>query len=129
MLTRCRGTWTERGYTLGIRRRAEAYMFLPSVPHGCSCSFFGDTTRRCPCTPAVMQRSMANISGPLLDRSDIHIDVPAVHYRNLSATSDGEPSAQIRQRELCPNIEPFSFVPGAKRLMIPTFGSGLINGG
>ena len=45
-----------------------------------------------------MQRSMANISGPLLDRSDIHIDVPAVHYRELSATSDGEPSAQIRQR-------------------------------
>ena len=45
-----------------------------------------------------MQRSMANISGPLLHRSDIHIDVPAVHYRELSATSDEEPSAQIRQR-------------------------------
>jgi magnesium chelatase family protein len=41
---------------------------------------------------------MAKISGPLLDRIDIHIDVPAVHYRELSATSDGEPSAQIRQR-------------------------------
>jgi magnesium chelatase family protein len=41
---------------------------------------------------------MANISGPLLDRIDIHSDVPAVHYRELSATSDGEPSAQIRQR-------------------------------
>ena len=41
---------------------------------------------------------MAKISGPLLDRIDIHIDVPAVHYRELSATSDGEKSAQIRQR-------------------------------
>jgi magnesium chelatase family protein len=41
---------------------------------------------------------MANISGPLLDRSDSHLEVPAVHYRELSATSDGEPSAQIRQR-------------------------------
>ena len=41
---------------------------------------------------------MANISGPLLDRIDIHIDVPAVHYRDLSAMSDGEHSAQIRQR-------------------------------
>ena len=45
-----------------------------------------------------MQRSMAKISGPLLDRIDIHIDVPAVHYRELSTTSDGEHSAQIRQR-------------------------------
>jgi magnesium chelatase family protein len=45
-----------------------------------------------------MQRYMATISGPLMDRIDIHIDVPAVHYRDLSATSDGEPSAQIRQR-------------------------------
>jgi magnesium chelatase family protein len=41
---------------------------------------------------------MANISGPLLDRIDSHIDVPAVHYRELSATSDGEKSVQIRQR-------------------------------
>jgi magnesium chelatase family protein len=41
---------------------------------------------------------MAKISGPLLDRIDIHIDVPAVHYRELSAMSDGEHSAQIRQR-------------------------------
>ena len=73
-------------------------MFLQSVPHGCACDLFGDKTRRCPCTPAVMHRSMANISGPLLDRIDSHIEVPAVHYRELSATSDGEHSAQIRQR-------------------------------
>ena len=72
--------------------------FLPSVPHGCACGLFGDTHRRCTCTPAIMQRSMANISGPLLDRSDSHIDVPAGHYWELSATFDGEHSAQIRQR-------------------------------
>jgi magnesium chelatase family protein len=41
---------------------------------------------------------MANISGPLPDRSDIHIEIPAVYHRELSATSDGKPSAQIRQR-------------------------------
>jgi magnesium chelatase family protein len=77
---------------------AEEEIFLQSVPHGCACGNFGDIHRRCTCTPAVMQRSMAKISGPLMDRIDIHIDVPAVHYRDLSATSDGEHSAQIRQR-------------------------------
>jgi magnesium chelatase family protein len=71
---------------------------LVSALNPCPCGFLGDPTRHCTCSPATVQRYMAKISGPLMDRIDIHIDVPAVHYRELSASSDGEPSTRIRER-------------------------------
>lgn len=71
---------------------------LVAAMNPCPCGFLGDSTRQCTCTPATIQRYMAKISGPLMDRIDIHIEVPAVHYRELSASHDGEKSEQIRER-------------------------------
>ncbi len=71
---------------------------LVSAMNPCPCGFLGDSNRQCTCTPAAIQRYMAKISGPLMDRIDIHIEVPAVHYRELSASYDGEKSEQIRAR-------------------------------
>jgi magnesium chelatase family protein len=64
----------------------------------CNCGFYGDLTRECKCTPPQIQRYISKISGPLLDRIDIHIDVPAVKVRELSAQESGESSGEIRVR-------------------------------
>ncbi|HKX26235.1 MAG TPA: YifB family Mg chelatase-like AAA ATPase [Blastocatellia bacterium] len=64
----------------------------------CNCGFHGDPTRECRCTPAQIQRYISKISGPLLDRIDIHINVPAVRVSELSAQESGEGSAEIRER-------------------------------
>ncbi|MCP4400100.1 MAG: YifB family Mg chelatase-like AAA ATPase, partial [bacterium] len=71
---------------------------LVSAMNPCPCGFLGDPTRKCTCAPPAVQRYMARISGPLMDRIDIHIEVPAVHYRDLSSKQDGEKSENIRQR-------------------------------
>jgi magnesium chelatase family protein len=71
---------------------------LVAAMNPCPCGFLGDPTRRCTCLTGAIQRYMAKISGPLMDRIDIHIEVPAVHYRELSAAYDGEKSARIRER-------------------------------
>src|SRR5690606_32744933 len=52
----------------------------------------------CTCTPQQIQKYMAKISGPLLDRIDIHIEVPAVKFKELSSKGEGEKSASIRER-------------------------------
>jgi len=64
----------------------------------CPCGFFSDATRECRCTPAIIQRYMGKLSGPLLDRIDLHIEVPAVPYRELREKGDGMASSEIRQR-------------------------------
>src|ERR1039457_1464321 len=64
--------------------------------HGCQCGFYGDTTRECRCTPGMIQRYLGKISGPLLDRIDIHLEVPAVPYKEMRATDTSESSADIR---------------------------------
>ena len=71
---------------------------LVAAMNPCPCGFYGDTTRECRCTPAIIQRYLAKISGPLLDRIDIHIEVPAVPYRELRSTGATESSAAIRVR-------------------------------
>ena len=71
---------------------------LVSAMNPCPCGFLGDPTRKCTCAPPAVQRYMARISGPLMDRIDIHIEVPAVHYRDLSSTQEEESSDAIRQR-------------------------------
>ena len=71
---------------------------LVAAMNPCPCGYLGDSTRHCTCLPAAVQRYMAKISGPLMDRIDIHIEVPAVHYRELASDSDGEKSASIRER-------------------------------
>jgi len=64
----------------------------------CPCGFYGDATRECRCTPGIIQRYMAKLSGPLLDRIDLHIEVPAVPYKELRDRADGTGSAEMRER-------------------------------
>ena len=71
---------------------------LVAAMNPCPCGFYGDSTRECRCTPAIIQRYLGKISGPLLDRIDIHVEVPAVPYKELRGPSASEPSAAIRER-------------------------------
>ncbi|MBC8569385.1 YifB family Mg chelatase-like AAA ATPase [Zongyangia hominis] len=64
----------------------------------CPCGYFGHPTRSCTCTPATVTRYLAKISGPLLDRMDLHVDVMPVEYEHLSSHQKAESSADIRAR-------------------------------
>src|SRR5438309_10059871 len=66
--------------------------------HACKCGFYGDATRECRCTPGQIQQYLGKISGPLLDRIDIHVEVPAVPYKELRGDSTAESSASMRAR-------------------------------
>jgi magnesium chelatase family protein len=76
-----------------------ARFMLASAMNPCPCGYHGSTQRECQCSHPMIQRYVSKISGPLMDRIDIHIDVPAVNYKELRG-SDGrsESSAQIRER-------------------------------
>jgi len=75
-----------------------ARFMLAAAMNPCPCGFFNDPSRDCTCTPPLIQRYVSKISGPLLDRIDIHIDMPAVKYRELRNDSGGQTSAEIRAR-------------------------------
>jgi magnesium chelatase family protein len=78
-----------------------ASFMLAAAMNPCPCGYWGDPTRECRCTPPQIQRYVGRISGPLLDRIDIHIDVPAVRFKELTgndAAPEPESSASIRQR-------------------------------
>jgi len=77
-----------------------ARFMLAAAMNPCPCGYFNDKSRECLCTPPLMQRYISKISGPLLDRIDIHIEVPAVQYRELRSGAQGEGSAEIRARVL-----------------------------
>src|SRR5207302_7813828 len=62
------------------------------------CGYFGDPQHNCSCGPVGVQRYLARVSGPLLDRIDIHLDVPAVKYQALAEQGRREPSAAVRER-------------------------------
>ena len=64
----------------------------------CACGFRGDPTRVCRCTPHALAQYRTRLSGPLLDRIDLHIDVAAVRYRELADEAGGERSAVVRGR-------------------------------
>lgn len=73
---------------------------LVAAMNPCKCGYFGHPTRPCTCTPSVIERYRQRISGPLLDRIDLHVEVPPVAYGELSGPAAGEPSAAIRARVL-----------------------------
>jgi len=75
-----------------------ARFMLVAAMNPCPCGFYGDLTRPCVCTSIQIQRYKSRISGPLLDRIDIQIEVPAVKYKELSDEKIGESSAEIRKR-------------------------------
>ena len=75
-----------------------ANFMLVCAMNPCLCGNYTDPSKECTCTPIQIQKYMAKISGPLLDRIDLHIDVPAVKYKELASKESGESSASIRQR-------------------------------
>jgi magnesium chelatase family protein len=75
-----------------------AEFMLVAAMNPCPCGFYGDPKRECRCAPGQVERYRQRISGPLLDRIDIHIEVPAVEYKDLSSTEPGEPSAAMSER-------------------------------
>lgn len=89
--------------TITISRAACALTYPCSVMlvcamNPCPCGYFGHPTRTCSCPNGAPARYLSKVSGPLLDRLDIHIEVPPVDYAQLSETEAGEPSAAIRER-------------------------------
>jgi magnesium chelatase family protein len=64
----------------------------------CPCGYLGDSKHNCTCTPTQIQRYESRISGPLQDRIDMHLEVPAVPYKEMSGTYRGEPSSSIKER-------------------------------
>ena len=74
-----------------------SFMFVASM-NPCPCGYYGDPNHQCACTPGQIQRYMNKISGPLLDRIDIHCEIQAVPFAQLSQMQPGEPSAVIRER-------------------------------
>jgi magnesium chelatase family protein len=75
-----------------------ASFMLLSAMNPCPCGYFGDSRHQCTCTPGQIHRYRHKVSGPLLDRIDIHIEVPAVPYKELSNEFAGERSEDIRRR-------------------------------
>src|SRR5512135_769353 len=71
---------------------------LVAAMNPCPCGYYSDATKECSCTVPQIQRYRSKISGPLMDRIDIHIEVPAVKYRDLASREAGEPSSQIKNR-------------------------------
>ena len=76
--------------------RFPAQFMLVAAMNPCPCGYFGSDARRCRCTPNQIERYLSKISGPLVDRIDIHIDVPAISFRKLRSKSSRLDSAAIR---------------------------------
>ncbi|MBP3789663.1 MAG: YifB family Mg chelatase-like AAA ATPase [Prevotella sp.] len=74
-----------------------SFMLVASM-NPCPCGYYGDPTHRCVCTPGQIQRYTSRISGPLMDRFDLHVEVPVVPFKDLSKMQPGEPSSAIRER-------------------------------
>lgn len=74
-----------------------SFMFVASM-NPCPCGYYGDPTHHCVCTPGQIQRYMNKISGPLLDRIDIQIEITPVPFKEIANTLQGESSATIRER-------------------------------
>jgi magnesium chelatase family protein len=75
-----------------------ARFMLVAAMNPCPCGYFGDRSRPCRCTPQQIRQYQGRISGPLLDRIDIHVEVPSVRYRDLTARETGETSAAVKAR-------------------------------
>jgi len=74
-----------------------ASIMLVAAMNPCPCGYLTDPKRKCKCTPNQVERYLGRISGPLLDRIDIHVEVPTVSFRELSADHSGTGSAEMRE--------------------------------
>jgi magnesium chelatase family protein len=75
-----------------------ANFMLVAAMNPCPCGYLGDPRHTCKCNPILIERYMGRISGPLLDRIDLHIEVPAVPFKELAAKAEGTPSAAMREQ-------------------------------
>ncbi|MCP4568869.1 MAG: YifB family Mg chelatase-like AAA ATPase [FCB group bacterium] len=75
-----------------------ANFMLAAAMNPCPCGYHGDNSHECSCSSAQIQKYMSRLSGPLMDRIDIHIEVPAVNFKELSSDASGEKSKPIRDR-------------------------------
>lgn len=89
---------------------------LVAAANPCPCGHLGDPRRECRCTATAVERYRARLSGPLLDRIDLHLEVPAVPYRTLTRVGDGEPSVQVRDRVLASRERQFQRSAGLSRV-------------
>ena len=74
-----------------------SFMFVASM-NPCPCGYHGDPTHTCVCTPGQIQRYMSKVSGPLMDRIDLQVEISAVEFKDISKAEQGEPSENIRER-------------------------------
>jgi hypothetical protein len=96
-VTRCGIRISDASYgqanrTVEAQHRGDCYL------HGCPCGYSGDPRRACSCAPGAIRRYQKRISGPLLDRIDIHLDVPRIPHEQLTERRSGESSTTIRER-------------------------------
>lgn len=82
----------------GVTLTYPCSVMLVAAMNPCPCGYFGHPSRPCTCSPAGVSRYLSRVSGPLLDRIDLHIEVPPVEFDQLSASGSEEPSAAIQQR-------------------------------
>ena len=75
-----------------------ARFMLVAAMNPCPCGYFADPVKECTCTPTQIRKYRAHVSGPLMDRIDLHVEVPAVKYKELGTETSGEPSSVIRER-------------------------------
>lgn len=92
-------------HTVVISRAAGTLSFpanfvLVGAMNPCPCGHYGDPGRACKCAPAAISRYQKRLSGPLLDRIDIHVEVPRVNYEKLAGERQGESSGTVRERVL-----------------------------
>jgi magnesium chelatase family protein len=71
---------------------------MAAAMNPCPCGYWNSTVKECVCTPPQIQRYLSKISGPLLDRIDLHLEVPEVKYKELTGKADGEPSKAVAKR-------------------------------
>ena len=90
--------WGSKSVSFGFRALSVTGRHGKKATRPCSCGFLGHYSGKCHCTPDQVTRYRNRISGPLLDRIDLHIEVPAVAEQDLGSRQPGEPSAAIRER-------------------------------
>lgn len=94
-----------------------ANFMLVAAMNPCQCGYLGDPRHTCKCTPMQIERYMGRLSGPLLDRIDLHIEVPSVPFQELSASADGTSSATMRESVAqARGIQRRRFGPASQRL-------------
>ena len=109
-----------------------ANFMLVSAMNPCPCGYYGDPVKECRCTPGEISREDKRISGPLLDRIDIYVDVPRVEYERLADDRLGEASEKVRARVEAARQNPAGTLPGYKHYLQrgddPGGGAGVLPG-